>query len=455
MNNQILEKRLGLSTAIFVVIASMIGTGIFGNTGFIQQMVGNPAAVLFLWFLGGIIALSGALCYAELAVMMPHAGGEYLYLRKTFGKLISFLTGWVSFIVGFSAPVASAALLSADYGSQFLKATGINIFGDQVLDSTVFQKGYAIILLSIFTAVHLFSQTKGSIVQNILVFLKVAILTLFAVAGIAVWISSGDDGSIFTTRFTNGPTLRFEGLGTGLLFVMFAYSGWNGATYLGEEIKEPNKNLPRALVRGTLITTGLYLGLNLLYYLAIPPEQMEGQSAVAALAAINTFGPKLSAVFDLIFSAMLFTTISVMIMVGPRVYLAMARDGLFFKKARKINPKTGTPVYSILFQSALSLMYILTGEYETIVTYMGFALSIFPVLTVVAMMILRRREKNERHYRTPFYPLVPVFFIVFSIIIMVMAYMGRPVESTFAIIAVLSGIPVFYIWKKFYPEPGE
>ncbi len=451
MQNQQLQRHLGLWTAILVVIASMIGVGIFGNTGIIQMEVRHPLLVLGLWLLGGLIALSGALVYAELATMMPHAGGEYVYLKKSYGLLPSFLTGWVSFIVGFSAPAASAALLSSEYAHKFLIMVAPASALTSLFEEELYRKLYAVLLILLFSLFHSMGVKKGGMVQNVLSFAKLFFISMFAVAGLAVAFLG--DGLPPMQQIVVGREADWSGFGVGLLFVMFAYSGWNGATYLAEEIKDPDKNLPRALLMGTTLTIVLYMMLNLVYYLAVPVGELEGQEAVAAVAAGYLFGNNVTVFFNLAFCLMLLSSLSVSIMIGPRVYYAMARDKLFFKAAGRVDPRFGTPMVSISIQAFLAILYVLTGKYDQILAYMGFALSIFPVLTVFGLIYLRKTHPHARRpYQTPLFPLVPLFFIGFSLVIMVTSFLGRPVESSIALAVVLLGIPIYFLWSRFSGE---
>ncbi len=450
MSEQKLKRQLGLFTAVIVVVTSMIGSGIFGNTGFVQGYVGNPAIVLGLWVLGGLVALSGALVYAELATMMPHAGGEYVYLKKIYGPAFSFLTGWMSFIVGFAAPAASAGLLSASYGHEFLKLTfpesGITDWFSSVWN----QRFYAVIMVILITGFHMAGTKKGEIVQNILGTMKSVLIIAFTLIGLfTAFHSETAVSGIFD--LTDSGSIRWAGLGMGLLFVMFAYSGWNGASYLAEEIRNPEKNLPSAMVSGTLLTIVIYFLINLVYYFFIPAAKMEGQPAVAAMASEAVFSGQHNAAvfFNLSFTIVLLSSLSVSIMIGPRVVFAMARDGMFFSVAGKLDSVNSTPVVSIALQGFLAVLYVITGTYETIMIYMGFALALFPILAVSGMIWLRiKHPELPRPYRAPLFPLVPLFYIVFTGFTLVAALTEWTETSLFALGAALAGIPVYIIWMK-------
>lgn len=447
-NSQQLQRELGLWSAILIVIASMIGAGIFGNTGIIQEEVGNPYFVIALWLLGGTVALAGAMSYAELATMMPHSGGEYVYIKEAFGLAPSFLTGWVSLIVGFSAPAASAALLSADYAGEFFRFTFPGTGIADLYDGFWVRKAHAVFLVLLFSYFHYTGVRKGGAIQNLLTAGKVGLVLAFTAGGFISVFFMGNGSEAIVQGSARSYPVVWEGAGVGLLFVMFAYSGWNGATYLAEEIRDPEKNLPRALFRGTVFIILLYVIINIIYYLAVPPEMMNGKKAVAALAAEQLFGKSIAGFFHLSFFFMLLSSLSVSLMIGPRVYYAMAKDGLFFKAAARVNAKTRTPGISIFIQAIFAILYVLSGSYDEILAYMGFALSIFPVLTVAGLMKLRKKAPHTvRPYKTPLYPLVPLYFIFFSIVIMATAFQGRPVESSIALAVVILGFPVYTVWS--------
>jgi APA family basic amino acid/polyamine antiporter len=440
-----LTRKLGVWTAIFAVFASMIGSGIFGTSGIVLDLVKSPLITIALWAFYGLTALAGALSYAELAAMMPHAGGEYIYIRKVFGKLPSFLTGWVSFIVGFAAPAAASAFLASDY----LKDILILLIPDSEITSlmkTSFgQKGFSIFLITAFSIVHILGVEKGSLIQNFLTVLKLTIIGLFILAGFA---------SLLTTQhvpleeIVQTSDFEWKGVGLGMLMVLYAYSGWNGASYLAGEIKDPEKNVPRALFWGTLLTMIIYLIMNLMYFLAIPASELSGKITPASLTAMHLFGKEISTIFNIAFCLILLSSISAQIMIGPRVYYAMARDKNFFSYAGIIHKKFHTPVISIVLQSFLSIVYVLSGTFMTVLIYMGFALSIFPIITMMALIKLRREKKAiEGLYQTPWFPLLPVFFIIVSVYLMVFSFIQNWQSCLTALGAVTLGIPAYYLYE--------
>jgi APA family basic amino acid/polyamine antiporter len=320
-----LKREIGLFSAIAIVVANMVGTGIFTTSGFILQEVGSPAALLLSWMIGGAFALCGALCYGELGARYPQAGGEYVYLREAFGKPVAFLSGWISLIVGFSAPIAAAAIAFATYLLKTVGAPGgpdhtVELFGAPVLTvSLPVMLAIAVVLL--ISALHGHSLRAGSRVQNLLTLFKIALVVGFVVAGL---LSSQGATGHFSGSFSAGTLLDGK-FAVALIFISFAYSGWNAAAYLGGEIKRPSRNIPLAMLTGTLIVTALYLLLNLVYVYALPADEMKGVMEVAAAAGARLFGPGIGRWLNGAIALGLLSVLSAMILAGPRVYYAMSR----------------------------------------------------------------------------------------------------------------------------------
>ncbi|MGV7928384.1 MAG: APC family permease [Spirochaetota bacterium] len=451
-----LKRQLGLYTGILIIVADMIGTGIFMTTGNVLGMTGDARLVLLLWGLGGLVALTGSLCYAELSTTWPDVGGEYVYLKKIFGLLPAFLTGWVSLVVGFSAPVAASSLLLIQYVNSFVQtAAGSESVVAGMLSGPWVQKGIAAALVVFFGLLHILGVRRGSYFQNFLTVLKIILVVSLIGFGFAMvdWENTGR----LVRQYGNaesGPGLPVTGLA--LLIVMFAYSGWNGASYIAGEVKDPERNLPRILLFGTLLTTVFYILLNMVFILAAPGESIIGKDEIGAIAATSLFGPRISGFFTLGIAVVLLSAVSVQMMVGPRVYYAMARDGMIFKSLSRVHGRFGTPALAIGIQMAFAVFYIFTGSAMTLVIYMGFALNVFPVLTVIGLMIMRRREPGlPRPYRVPLYPAVPVIYITLSVGMMAAALMNWTTTSIFAIGVLAVGVPVFYIWRRFSGAAGS
>jgi len=442
-----LKRQLGLFTGIMVIIADMIGTGIFMTTGNVLGMTNNALIVILLWVIGGVVALCGALSYSELAVLWPDVGGEYLYLKKIFGNLPAFLTGWVSLIVGFTAPVATSSMLLVQYLNKFfmnIHAAGItSITGD-----IFWQKNIAALIIITFGFIHIIGVKRGTAIQNILTVLKIAIVAAFIVAGFYVLDSSAVHRLYAHYGTVETGSIPFIGLS--LLMVMFAYTGWNGATYIAGEIVTPEKNLPRIMFWGVTITTVLYILLNIVFLMSTDGITIMNQDEIGAIAANALFGPAASNFFSITIAIILLSSVSAQMMLGPRVYYAMAKDKMIFSSLSTISKRFGTPLYAIVLQMILAVIYVYSGTAVSLVIYMGFALNIFPVLTVLGLMIIRKKHPElKSSYSTPLYPLVPIAYVVSTIIMMIAALCCWTITSAFAIGVLLLGIPVYYIWQHY------
>ena len=453
-----LKKELGLPTAILIVVASMIGTGIFITTGTVLDMYRDSLVILVLWGVGGVVALTGSLCYAELATMWPHVGGEYIYLRNSFNLLPSFLTGWISLVVGFSASVAISAITFTEYMNQFLQNLMISQ-GDTstILSDPLIQKIFSSLVILLFGAIHIHGVKSGSRIQNVLTVMKLIIILLLIIMG----LSNADWSQIsrLAARYPGGArpgVSGISGIGLVLLIIMFSYSGWNGAAYITGELRNPAKFLPRALFIGTTLTLVLYVALNVVFLLSSPGEQLMGQETIGAIAAQNLFGKKASIFFTLAIALILLSSISVEMMIGPRVYYAMAKDNMIFRFLGRINPRFRTPSLSILVQIVLSIIYVFVGSAKFLMEYMGFALGIFPILTVAGLIYMRVKEPGiPRPFRVPLYPLTPILFVVLSSAMMVAGFTAWTSTSKFAVSVVLLGIPVFYLWRYYLKRRGH
>ncbi len=444
MSEEKLERKLGLFPATNIVVANMIGAGIFTTSGLLMTGLNDPLLMLALWVVGGIIALCGALSYGELGAAMPGAGGEYLFLSKLYSPLYGFLSGWVSFMVGFSAPIAASALGFSEY---FMRALpGISLWAETggFISPTMTGKLLAISVILVFTFIHYRGIKYGARIQNVLTVLKVALILLLVVAG---FMSGKGDLSNFTAGDKAPSGLAgMKTIGLSLMWIMFAYSGWNASTYLGAEIKNPSRTLPRSLIMGTLIVMILYLGVNMLYVYGIKPNEMKDVISVGGLAMGNLFGRSADILFSLLIGFALFSSLSAFLIIGPRVYYSMAKDGLFFRSVAKIHSKFLVPSNSILLQCLIAVILVFSGTFEQVLTYMGFALGIFPLLSVAGIWILRRR--NPSAMRIKGFPFTQVIYMAAGIMILVLSFMERPMESSVALLTVAVGIPAYFIFKK-------
>jgi APA family basic amino acid/polyamine antiporter len=436
-------QQIGLFAASNIVIANMIGAGIFTTSGLLMSGLSNPWLLIALWTLGGVIALCGALSYAELGAAMPQAGGEYIFLSRLYNPLFGFLSGWVSFVAGFSAPIAASAIGFSEYlfrAFPWLAQT----FSSQGTSGGTLKKLLAIAVIFLFTLIHLRGLKFGTRIQNYLTLLKVLLIAVLIISGL-LW------GNGSWSHFSLGQPVNFtyssiKTMGLSLMWILFAYSGWNASTYIGSEIKDPQRNIPRSLLLGTAMVMIMYIGLNIVFVVAIPTEAMKGVISIGGLAVKNLFGPAMEFAFSLMIAIALFSSLSAFIIIGPRVYYSMAREGYFFKFAARVHPKYQVPSAAIILQAVLAIIMVLSGTFDQILTYMGFSLGIFPLMAVAGVFKLRAQGSNIQMLKG--LPVHLVIYLIFSALILLLSYLERPVESSIALLTALTGIPFFYYFKK-------
>jgi APA family basic amino acid/polyamine antiporter len=453
-----LQRRLGLWSAIALVVSNMIGTGIFTTTGFLAGDLGQTSLVLGIWMVGALFALAGALCYSELGVNFPTSGGEYVYLREAYGPIWGFLSGWVSFFAGFSAPIAAAALAFADYLAFLSPAlrqessalqwdvAGITwrIGGTQALAAGL------VVLLTLLNCVRVALVAS---VQNVLTTIKVIVIGSFVLLGLFVGQGSWDNLAQAAAR-TSTASLP-EQFAVSLFYVMFGYSGWNAATYVAEELREPHRNLPRALIAGTGAVALMYLALNVVFIFAAPLETMKGQVAVGALAASRLFGPEVAGVFGALMALAIVSTVNAMITIGPRVYYAMAKDGAFITAAARLTPRSRVPIAAVIVQGACATLMTFSS-FPQLVIYIGFSLTFFTVLAVSSLFVLRRRPGWQRLRAVSFaFPLMPALYLVVGAWMIYFGFMLRPVISGAALATLLVGAAVYYARLRSGPRGEE
>jgi basic amino acid/polyamine antiporter, APA family len=444
-----LKREIGLFTATVLVVANMIGTGIFTTSGFILQEVGHPLALLLCWLIGGIFALCGALCYGELGAAFPEAGGEYVYLRESFGKLCAFLSGWISLLVGFSAPIAAAAIAFATYSSGILSLPAqlqgsLTVSGITILTVSPITI-VASALIVILSAIHYRGVKIGSRVQNTLTSFKISIILLFITAGFLLGTGSF---AHFSGSWPLQSLLQGK-FAVSLIFVSFAYSGWNAAGYLGAEIKDPSRNIPLSLVTGTFLVLILYLLLNAVYIYALPAGQMSGVLEIGLTSATALFGKECGKYLGSAIAVGILSALSAMILTGPRVYYAMSRDGVFFEPFGRVHQRYGTPAFSIFLQAAIAILFIVTSSFEKLLIYIGFTLALFALLTVIGLMILRLKQKGlVSSYKTFGYPVTPIIFILGNLWIAYFSIRNRPVTSLWGLLTIGAGIVVYLYFRR-------
>ena len=444
-----LVRGLGALDGASIIVSNVIGSGIFLVPALVAVWVPDVRAMLAAWLVGGGLAFAGAMAYAELAALRPRAGGEYVYLREAFGPAAGFLSGWTSFIAGFSGAIAAGAVGLASYLGRFVPAAGdttpfASIPLGVVTLSFSPQTMIALATIAALTAVHVMGLGPGRIVQNLLAGAKVAVLVALVAFGFTI-----GDGSAAHFAAPGEPVTPTLWL-LALIPIMFSYSGWNAAAYVAEEIRDPGRNVPLAMAIGTTAVVVVYLLLNLLYLYALPLADFGAVEArIVDAAGERLFGPGFAAVLAAASVVMIAASVSAMVLAGPRVYYAMARDGQFFPAAARVHPRFRTPVAAIVAQSVWSSLLVLAGTFDQLLLYTGFAVVTFAGAAVAALFVLRRRDPSAaRPFRTWGYPVVPGVFVAASGAMVVNAIWREPTASGAGVLLIAAGIPLYLLFRR-------
>jgi APA family basic amino acid/polyamine antiporter len=448
---QVLERRLGPYDAAAIIVANVIGGGILFRSPAVAAAVPDATWFLLAWIAGGVLAFMGAMAYAELAALRPKAGGEYVYLREAYGGLAGFLTGWTSFVAGFSGAMAASAVFLITTLDRFvpgvanpapLLAIPVPLTPFAFTFSRHTLAASAVIVAAAF--IHIRGVGPGRIASNVLTTLKITAFVLF----IAFGLTAGTGETSNLTQSVGQLSV------TGWLFafipVMFTYSGWNAAAYMAEEIRDPGRNVPRALFLGTAVVTIIYLLINVLYLYVIPIGELAGiQGSVLDVVADRLLGVRAGDIMAVVAIVSLAAGINAWTFAGPRVYFAMARDNAFFRSAARVHPKYKTPAVSIIAQAAFAIVLILLGSLDAIANYVGFAITLFAAAAVAAVFVLRAREPNApRPFKAIGYPVTPAIFVVVSLAIVLNAFYSDPRVTGLGTLIILAGIPLYYFFKK-------
>jgi APA family basic amino acid/polyamine antiporter len=448
-DTQTLERRLGPFDGAAIIVSNVIGGGILFLPPLIASSVPNALMFLSTWLAGGLLAFIGAMAYAELAALRPRAGGEYVYLRDAYGGLAGFLTGWTSFVAGFSGAMAASAIVLALYLDRFIPGSANTtplfvvpipvvplVFSTQTLVASA-----AIVVAAL---VHIVGVGPGRTVTNILATLKVAAFVGFIAFGLTL-----GTGSAANLQEAAAPVT-----GAGWLFalipIMFTYSGWNAAAYMAEEIRDPGRNVPRALAIGTVAVTAIYLLMNVLFlYVMSIGDLAAVEGSVLDVVADRLLGVRAGDVMGLVSIVSLAAGINAYTFAGPRVYFAMARDGAFFRSAARVHPRFQTPAVSIAAQAAFAILLVLTGSLDALANYVGFAITLFLGLAVAAVFVLRSREPDApRPFKALGYPVTPAIFVLASLAIVLNAFYSDLRRTLVGAAIILAGIPLFYWFKR-------
>ena len=423
-------KSIGYSTATAIVIASMIGTGVFTTLGLQAQEIQTGFALLCLWGVGGLIAMTGALSYGELAAAMPRSGGEYHFLTHIYHPVLGTAAGWISVSIGFAAPSALAAMALGRYATAFSDLSPVWI---------------AVLTIATITAFHAFSVRTGRLFHNVTTGMKLALIVLFCIAGLLVEPvkSVAVTPSLSGWREVFSPAFAFS-----LIYVSYAYSGWNAATYVAGEVWHPQRTLPAALFHGTLLVAAFYLLLNFVFLRTIPLSQLSGKIEVGALSANYIFGGHGGLLISAMICVLLVSTISAMVMAGPRVLQVAGED---LPRLRPLAKRTrrGAPLRAIMLQQLLAIVFVLTDSFEGVLSYAGFTLNLMALLTVAGVFVLRYTAPDlPRPYRVWGYPFTPAVFVLLNVVILVFVLQARPVAACASLLTVLAGVLLALLHKR-------
>ena len=454
-----LERRLGPLDAAAVIVSNVIGGGILFTPPLVAATIPDPWFFLAVWAVGGALAFMGAMAYAELAALRPRAGGEYVYLRAAYGQLAAFLTGWTSFVAGFSGAIAANSVFLAIYLDRFIPGAGdptplftIPLPWIPLEFSRQALVGVSTILL--MSWIHLRGVGPGRLMGNILATLKVLALLMFIALGLSFGAGS-------TANLQQSAVSEVTGTAwlLALIPVMFAYSGWNAAAYIAEEIRDPGRNVPRALALGTAAVIAVYVLLNLLYLFVLPVGELaKVEGSVLDVIADRLLNQMAGNVMGAVSIISLAASISANVFAGPRVYFAMARDGLFLPAAAQVHPRFKTPAVAIVAQAIWSCLLVLSGSGAALTTYTGFAVILFGGVAVAALFVLRHREPDApRPFKALGYPIAPAIFTIVSAMIVFNALwtdLFRPVATgepwgpaAAGILVIALGLPVYFVLR--------
>ena len=432
MQNKV--RNLGLVTTMSFVISSMVGTGVFTSLGFQLLDINNIFAVLLVWVAGGIIALCGSLVYSELGAAMPRSGGEYHYLSKIYHPLLGFLSGWVSITVGFAAPAALSCMALGKY-LMFV----LNFASPQYI---------AITVLIILTLLHTYDVKAGGRFQTVFTSFNIILILVFVICGFFV-TPKLQDFSIPLHQFSWADILS-PGFAISLFYVSYAFSGWNSSAYIASEIRNPQKMIPRSLFLSTLVVTILYVLLNFVFLRTAPVQDLKGNVEVGNISAQHIFGHTGGSIMSVLISILLVSSVSSFIFVGPRVAQVMGED-IRMLKLLSFKSKRGTPLISIIFQSLISLVLIITMTFESILLCVSFILTLFTFATVLGVFVHRIKFKEaERPYKTWGYPFVPLIFLGSSAWALWFLITTHTKESIFGFLVLLAGSVFYFINKHIF-----
>jgi len=444
-----LVRGLSLSDSILLLAGGIIGSGIFLTAKNIAVNTRQPWLFLLVWVVGMGMALLACFAFAELGSMFPNAGGQYVYMREAYGDAAGFLYGWMYFTVSATGTVAALGVGFATYLGQAFPILQV----DQIVVSVGrlgITRGHLIALAAIAlqTAINIFGVKKGAVLQNVATWAKFAAIAIFVIGGLALGHGSWDHYR-HTMPAAASSASFVTGIGVALIAVFWAYDGWVYITFVAGEVKDPQRNLPRALIWGLLLVGVVYIAINAVYVYALPMQEIAAQEAVAQTAAVSMFSARVAPWLSMLVALSCFGAMAPCLMSGARVYYAMAEDGIFFRALARVHPRWHTPVISLVLQGTWSAVLALSGKYDELFTYVMFMMVLSYVLTVAGLFLLRRTKPEvPRPYRCTGYPWLPAIYVILGSAWAVNAAMAETTATLRGTVIVALGVPFYFYWKR-------
>lgn len=428
------KQRLRIFDLTMIVVGAVIGSGIFLTPSKIVRVLGDPTLVMGIWILGGLMAIAGALTFAELANVLPKVGGLYTYLSEAYSPYVGFTYGWCMLLVMNSGSMAALCVACITYVSYFIPM------------SPAAMKVCSIGIIAFLTLTNYIGVKQGSTLSNIFSMTKIIGIAALIIAGILL---PHQQSSSLAQSTLQSPTNLIAALAIAMVGVLWSYGGWQYATFPAGETKNASRTIPMSIFIGVGIILTLYISVNLVYMTVLPLEVMAHETRVASLTAEYLIGPIGGSIIAILIALSTFGTASVYALSAPRVYYAMANDGLFFKRVAQLHPKFGTPYIALVIQFVIVSIFILSGTFDELISYVAFVDWIFYALTAGAVFIFRKKFSTViRNYKTLGYPVTPIFFILVSVWFVVYLFYNEPVKSGIGLCVLITSVPVYLYWRK-------
>jgi APA family basic amino acid/polyamine antiporter len=446
-----LFRGLSLLDSVLLLVSGIIGSSIFLTAKDIAGPLPQPMLFLLVWVIGGVVSLFGCVAFAELGSMFPESGGQYVYLREAYGDLVAFLYGWMLFAVANGGTIAALSVASAAYTGQVFPIVSqehivVSLAGIVITRAHLF----GLLLIAILTCINVVGLRWGALLQNLSTWTKFAAMAAFVILGFAIGKGDWSHFRAHGAGLSMGlhPTQLISAMGIALIAVFWAYDGWVYITWVAGEVKEPRRNVPLAMVLGVIVVGVIYMAMNMTYLYALPIQEIAQHETIAHAAAAALFSPHAAMWLSLTIAVSCFSAAATCTLSGARVSLAMAQDGVFFKRMAVIHPKWRTPAFSLIAQGVWAALLTLSGRYDQLYTYVIYGMVLSYTLTVIGMFLLRwKRPEIPRPYRCTGYPWVPAIFVLVGTAWTLNTIVTRPTEAFWGTAIVLIGVPGYLYWK--------